>query len=50
LQSMFNGSYVLPIIQQSIPIRQNCFFAHPENVVFRMLGDENKAIWAKAVN
>jgi len=40
--NLFNGSYVFPIMKQSI--QQNCFFAQPKNVLLTMLGDENKAI------
>jgi len=36
---------VLPVI-----IHQNRFFAPSKNVLLTMLGNENKAIWAKAVN
>jgi len=42
LWNLFNDSYVLPIMQQSI--RQNCFYAHPKNVLLTVLGDENKVI------
>ena len=45
---LFSDISLLSIIQQSI--QHNCYFAHPENVLLIMLGDDNKAIRAKAVN
>ena len=48
MRKLFSDDSLLPIIQQSIP--DNCYFAYPENVLLIMLGDDNKAIRAKAVN
>ena len=48
MRKLFSDDSLLPIIQQSI--QHNCYFAHPENVLLPMLGDDNKAIRAKAVN
>ena len=45
MRKLFSDVSVLPIIQQSS--QHNCYFAHPENVLLTMLGDDNKA---KAVN
>ena len=39
---------LLPIIRQSI--QHSCDFAYPENVFLIMLGDDNKATRAEAVN
>ena len=36
------------MIQQSI--QHNCYFVHPENVLLIILGDDCKAIKAKAAN
>ena len=48
MQKLFSDNSLLPIIQQSS--QQNCYFAHSENALLTMLGDDNKAIGAKAVN
>ena len=48
MQKLFSDDSLLPVIQQSI--QHNCYFAHPKNVLLIMLGDDNKAIRAKAVN
>ena len=42
--NLFSGTNELKALQQ------NCYFAHPENLLLAMLGDEDKAIRAKAVN
>ena len=47
MRKLFSDDSLLPIIQQSI--QHNCYFAHPENVLLIMLGDDNEAIKAKAV-
>ena len=46
-RELFKGTSLLSIIQQSV--LQNCFFAHPENLLLAMLGDEDVNIRAKAV-
>ena len=48
MQKLFSDDSLFLMIQQSI--QHNCYFAHPENVFLTMLGDDNKAIRAKAVN
>ena len=48
MQKLFSDDSLLPIIRQSI--QHSCFFAHPENVLLIMLGDDNKATRAEAVN
>ena len=48
MQKLFNNDSLFPIIQQCF--QQNCYLAHPENVLVTMLGDDDKAIRAKAVN
>ena len=47
MRKLFSDDSLLPIIWQSI--QHSCFFAHPENVLI-MLGDDNKATRAEAVN
>ena len=48
MRKLFSDDSLLPIIHQSI--QPNCYFAHPENVLLIMLGDDNKAIRAKAAS
>ena len=46
-RELFEGTNLLSIVLQSV--QQNCFFAHPENLLLAMLGDEDVNIRAKAV-
>ena len=46
-RELFEGTSLLSIIQRSV--QQNCFFAHPENLLLAMLGDEDVNIRTKAV-
>ena len=46
-RELFEDIILMSIIQQSV--QQNCFFAHPENLLSTMLGDENVNCGAKAV-
>ena len=46
-KELFEGTSLLSIIQQSV--QRNCCFAHPENLLLAMLGDEDVNIRAKAV-
>ena len=48
MRKLFSDDSFLPIMQQSI--QHKCYFAHPENVLLIALGDDNKAIRAKAAN
>ena len=48
MRKLFSDDSLLPIILQNI--QYNCYFAHPENVLLTVLGDDNKAIRAKSVN
>ena len=48
MRKLFSKGSLLPIIHQSI--QHNCYFAHPENALLIMLGDDNKATRAKAAN
>ena len=46
-KTLFKDSEELQVLQQSV--QQNCYFAHPENVLLAMLGDNGKIVRAKAV-
>lgn len=46
-KTLFKDSEELQVLQQSV--QQNCYFAHPENVLLAMLGDNEKIVRAKAV-
>ena len=48
MRKLFSDDSLFPIIQQSI--QHKCYFAHPENVLLIMLGDDDKAIGAKPAN
>lgn len=46
-KKLFSGNVNLKILQASV--QHNCYFAHPENVLLAMLGDDDKTVRAKAV-
>ena len=46
--NLFSGANELTALQQSV--QQNCYFAHSENLLLAMLGDEDKTVRAKALH
>ena len=46
--NLLSGTNDLKVLQQGV--QQNCYFAHPENLLFARLGDENKTVTAKTIN